>query len=160
MEDTYAGFDPWPIYMIVMVASLAVLGVMMFVGRKIKPRDSPALDVIVDIIILVAASSVIAAVSTTPLVSSIVSKVDNTIEGGGSVLLGVVLGIALVICVITFVKYEKWWILIIFGVLLQVGAIYIPQINDFLGAWISGPVNLFWDTLGSIFELIFGTEIS
>lgn len=143
-------FRALPGYFVGFLASVLFLYIFKRWGNSVTPQDNKVTDLIVDILVLISAGSVIASISSTPLVSTASTALNNAIDGfqlmQGVFIVGWLVIMALVLWMgWMYTSKETWGPLIWFGIGLQALALTAPWINAILSWWINNPVRLVWN---------------
>ncbi len=143
-------FRVLPGYFVAFLASVVFLIVFKRWGNSVTPEGNRVTDFIVDILVLLSAGSVIASISTTPLVSTASQALSGAIHGvrvaEGFTIAGWVILATLVLWMgWMYASKETWGPLIIFGIALQALAIIAPWIDVVLSWWINYPIRLVWN---------------
>jgi hypothetical protein len=150
-----SGFLPIPGWLIGLIASWLFLILARRIGKNTSPESSKLVDLLADILNLLAAGSIVASISSTPLITSLSESITRNItswtigEGflsssvtiGGTVLLGILVVIAGYLYITTETKWWLFW----FGIGLQALAILAPWINTALSWWINHPITWVWN---------------
>lgn len=162
-------FDVIPGWLIAFVASVLLLRLLRRYGHKITPQESKVGDLLLDIAVLLTAGSIVASISTTPLVSTLVASINrnisewvvNDIRFGDIAIAGVVLVTLIITVLLAFLytKSENGRTLILFGLSLQVMALFAPWINTTLAWWINYIVAAVWNFILGVITAIPNAEI-
>lgn len=147
-----AGFVIPPVSLNVAVACLVVLWIMRSIGKRAHDRGDDRQGMVLDIINLFTVSSLIAALATLPLIASLASRVaEAIISATGSETIntgaGIGLGIILVGIGIWYAKSEKFYVLLIFGLVALVAASLSSTVNGALSWWTNNPVSWLWNLI-------------
>lgn len=150
-ESNFHVIPPW---LVAFVASWIALRLIRRYGRNITPQESKVADLLLDLTTLFTAGSLIASISATPLVTSLVTSINRNISEWvvGGIRIGdiVIVGGVLLTLVVLFLGYaytksEKGWTLFWFGLSLQVAAVFAPWINTILSWWINHIIAPVWN---------------
>ena len=164
-----SSFNIIPPYLVAFIASWIALRLLRRYGHNITPQESKVADLLLDVVTLFTAGSLIASISATPLVSSVVASINRNIGewviggvrvgdiaiGGGILLTALVLFLAY-----AYTKSEKGWTLFWFGLSLQVAAVFAPWINTILGWWIKYVVASIWNFILWLITFVPNIEIN
>lgn len=162
-------FNAFPGWLIAFIASVVLLRLLRRYGRKITPKDNKVGDLILDIATLFTAGSIVASISTTPLITTLVASINRNLSEwvvddirfgdiaiGGAVLLTLIVTVFLAF---QYTKSENGWTLVLFGLGLQVLAVFAPWINTTLAWWINHVVAMAWNFILGVITAIPNTEV-
>lgn len=155
-------FESLPKWVIPLAASIIFLSLFKRAGDKVSASDNKYLDLGLDFGTLASAGSIVAVISTWPLmqsatktIQSAVSKIDFTIPGtefhvGSTLVLAIGVGLL------------GWWYtaveeplpLVLFGIAAQVLATTWPWINNIFGFVLNWLVRWVWWAIVKLIDLI------
>lgn|GEM_PF-2233611 len=164
------GFTPIPGWLVAFVASLIALYVALHISGRYRREDvHTTRDTLIDVVVLLSAGSVVASLSTTPLLASLTTSFYRNLQvwlnskmhlgtsimvGGGIILILIVLLLGLL-----YIKNTSGWWLFWFGLGLQIAAVFAPWINTALSWWVNNPVMWLWNFLIWLITVIPSVQI-
>lgn len=145
-------FEPLPEWFIPLVASVIFLFLFKKWGDQVSAADNRWLDLGLDIGTLASAGSIVAAISSWPLMQAVtkviaapINKFSWTVPGVGWQLGPTALLIVIVIIFAwRYTSTESWPMLISFGLTAQVTALTWGWINEIFGFMINWPIRGVW----------------
>ncbi|HMH70597.1 MAG TPA: hypothetical protein VK502_04300 [Candidatus Saccharimonadales bacterium] len=162
---------PIPPALAVVFGALLLAAILKLIGNKVEAESHPVLDRAIDVATVLASTTVITGLITTPLVSSFSAlgkKLIDNVSANTSQALGV--GINIVTAVVTvglliwlfkrYEKDEKVLDLLILSVVLLVAGTAFPYVNSVLQAWVGYPVAFVWNTGVTIFNTVSNVHFS
>lgn len=159
---TIKDYEPLPKWFIPLVASVIFLFLFKSWGDKVSASDNRWLDLALDIGTLASAGSIVASISSWPLMQSVAKAIAAPINKFSWTVPGVEWKLgptALLIIIVLFLAWryvstETWPMLILFGLAAQVTALTWSWINEIFGFMINWPIRGVWYALMWLLNLI------
>ncbi len=156
-------FRELPEWFIPLAASVIFLFIFRNYGEKFTPDGNRWLDIIMDLAVLLSAASIVATISTWPIIQSVIAVVQSWMEGGATqavqvsgweISSGVIALIVLIVIGLWYERSEGLPSLIAFGIIAQVAILFAPWLVEVFGFWINYPIWGVWWVLMFLLDLI------
>lgn len=163
-----AAFKPLPVWFIGVAASVVALIFTRRWGRKVTPASGRFADFMIDLAVLLCAASIVASVSSTTTVSTLIASIDRNIDDLGNevtiegfqIAVGLLMTIILGVLAYMYTKSESGVTLFWFALLLQVAALGAPMINEVLEFWVNYPIRWLWNGLMWVLNFLPSIQIN